>query len=74
MMTKPIHNNTDDVHRADIVAMLKKRKMSLRSLSVANGLSPNTLKNALDKPWPKGERIIAQALELNPQDIWPSRY
>lgn len=29
-----------------------------------NGLSSSTLANALSRPWPKGEMIIAKALEL----------
>ncbi|EON5665144.1 transcriptional regulator, partial [Escherichia coli] len=32
------------------------------------------LKNALDKRYPKAEKIIADALGMTPQDIWPSRY
>ncbi|WP_418313975.1 helix-turn-helix domain-containing protein [Photobacterium damselae] len=60
--------------REDIVAELKKRKISLRSLGLANGLSQYTLKNALDKPYKNGEAIIAAALERKPEDIWPSRY
>ena len=71
-------NNTNcrccDIHRADIVAMLKKKELSLRALSVQNGLSADTLKNTLNKPWPKGEKIIADALGVKPEKIWPSRY
>ncbi|EEJ2444476.1 helix-turn-helix domain-containing protein [Salmonella enterica subsp. enterica serovar 13,23:y:e,n,z15] len=25
-------------------------------------------------PWPKGERLIAEALGVAPEKIWPSRY
>ncbi|WP_233358209.1 helix-turn-helix domain-containing protein [Vibrio cholerae] len=25
-------------------------------------------------PWPKGERIIAEAIGMTPQEVWPSRY
>ncbi|AZQ10116.1 helix-turn-helix domain-containing protein [Shewanella khirikhana] len=63
-----------DWHRADIVAGLKKRGLSVRQLSRDAGLGENTLANALRSPWPKGERIIAEALGLEPADIWPSRY
>ncbi|EAY6167646.1 transcriptional regulator, partial [Salmonella enterica subsp. enterica] len=24
--------------------------------------------------WPKGEKMIADALEVTPEHIWPSRY
>lgn len=63
-----------DMHPADIVAGLKKKRLSMAALSRQSGLSSSTLANALSRPWPKGEHIIAQALEMNPADIWPSRY
>ncbi|AWX98708.1 transcriptional regulator [Marinomonas primoryensis] len=66
--------NGSDWHRADIVAALKKRNLSVRQLSRNAELSANTLANALRSPWPKGERIIAEAIGLTPQEIWPSRY
>ncbi|MFV5906027.1 helix-turn-helix domain-containing protein [Klebsiella oxytoca] len=63
-----------DWHRIDIVAALHKRGLTMRGLSEKAGLRPDTLKNALDRSYPKGERIIAQALDTKPQNIWPSRY
>lgn len=63
-----------DWHRIDIVAALHKRGISVRELSVQAGLSPSTLKNALARAYPKGERIIAEAIGLSPEQIWPSRY
>lgn len=63
-----------DWHRADIVAALKKRGLSVRQLSRDAGLGENTLANALRSPWPKGERIIAEAIGMTPQKLWPSRY
>ncbi len=65
---------TEDMHRADIVAALHKKKISLRRLSVENGWAANTLNNALDRPWRAGEEVIAKALGLTPQDIWPIRW
>ena len=62
-----------DWHRVDIVAALHKRGLSVRELSVRAGLSPSTLKNALARAYPKGERIIAEALGVEPEQIWPSR-
>ena len=67
-------NKKQDMHSADIIAAIKKRKGSLAAVSREAGLSSGTLANALKKPWPKGEFIIAAALELHPSDIWPSRY
>ncbi|EDG5874077.1 transcriptional regulator [Salmonella enterica subsp. enterica serovar Braenderup] len=63
-----------DCHRADIVAKLHKKGTSLRKLSLSMGKSPGYLKNALDRPWPKGERLIADALGMSPEEIWPTRY
>lgn len=64
-----------DWHRADIKAALEKAGWSLSRLSKHHGYaSRNTLKNALDKPWPKAERLIAEAIGIPPEEIWPSRY
>ena len=64
-----------DWHRADIVAALRKAGWSLRKLSAHHGYrSPTTLATALDRHWPKGERLIADAIGRHPAEIWPSRY
>lgn len=69
-----MNEKPQDWHRADIIAALKKKKLTLRQLSTASGMNKDSLKNALDKKWPKGEQIIADALDMNPNEIWPSRY
>ena len=63
-----------DMHRLDIVCSLHKKGITIKSLSLGEGLAAGTLSKALDCPWTKGERIIAEALEMKPQDIWPTRY
>ncbi|MEB7887322.1 helix-turn-helix domain-containing protein [Serratia fonticola] len=63
-----------DWHSADIIAALKKQGISLAALSRSQGYASSTLANVLIRPWPKGERIIATALALRPEEIWPSRY
>lgn len=63
-----------DWHSADIIAALRKKGTSLAAESRRNGLSSSTQANALTRPWPKGELIIATALETHPWIIWPSRY
>ncbi|MBH0548301.1 helix-turn-helix domain-containing protein [Salmonella enterica] len=63
-----------DWHSADIIAGLKKRGTSLSALSRQAGLESSTLANALTRRWPKGERLIAEALDVAPENIWPSRY
>lgn len=63
-----------DWHPADIIAGLRKRGTSLAALSRQAGLASPTLANALNRRRPKGERLIAEALGIAPEQIWPSRY
>ncbi len=63
-----------DWHPADVLAALKKRGLTLVKLSTDNGYHPTAAGKALKRPWPALERIIAQAIGLPPQTIWPSRY
>jgi len=71
----PKKADLQDWHRADIVAELRKAGWSLRRLATHHGYaSPTTLTNALARPWPKGERIIAEAIGIDPATIWPTRY
>jgi Ner family transcriptional regulator len=69
-----VKKTAPDWHRADIVAALHKQGWSLRKLSREIGLSAGALNNALDRPWPKAERIIAATIGQPPEVIWPSRY
>ncbi|MGX2951628.1 helix-turn-helix domain-containing protein [Ursidibacter arcticus] len=65
----------EDWHRADIIAALHKKGWSLRQLSLQHGYSQgSTLKNALDRPWLKGERIIAEAIGVPAEEIWAERF
>lgn len=67
-------DTNNDWHKADVIAALHKKNTSVAALSRASGLCSSTLANALYRHWPKGERIIAEALNTDPQTIWPSRY
>ncbi|HIF9333041.1 TPA: helix-turn-helix domain-containing protein [Photobacterium damselae] len=64
----------EDMHRVDIVAALHKRGLTVKQLSIESGLAPSTLSNALARRYPKAEKIIAQAVGMAPEEIWPSRY
>jgi Ner family transcriptional regulator len=64
----------EDWHPADIVAALRKAGWSLRRLSVHHGYRPGQLASATFGPWPKGERLIAAAIGVAPEVIWPSRW
>ncbi|MFA3780517.1 helix-turn-helix domain-containing protein [Yersinia sp. 1652 StPb PI] len=46
----------------------------MAKLSRVAGLASSTLANALSRPWPKGEWLIAKALNIHPAEIWPRRY
>ncbi|PHM39184.1 transcriptional regulator [Xenorhabdus mauleonii] len=53
---------------------IRKCGTTLAAVSREAGLHSSTLANALSRPWPKGEWIIANCLKLHPSEIWPSRY
>lgn len=63
-----------DWHRADIKAALEKRGTSMARLSREHGYAPGSLRMVLALPWPKVEAILARAIGVLPQTIWPSRY
>ncbi|ASO12767.1 TPA: helix-turn-helix domain-containing protein [Salmonella enterica subsp. salamae serovar 35:g,m,s,t:-] len=63
-----------DWHPAEILCALKKTGTSLAELSREHGLSSGTLQNALSKQYPRAEKIIADRLNIEPSEIWPSRY
>lgn len=72
-MSKP-RAQKKDWHPADVVAALWKRGVSMRALSLQAGYSPGALKHALRRPYPRAEKIIADAIGVHPMEIWPSRY
>lgn len=64
-----------DWDREDIIAKLHKTGWSMRQLSFHHGYKySSSLKNALDRPWPKGERLIADAIGVSAKEIWPTRF
>ncbi len=66
--------SSKDWHRADIVAALHKQGLTLSQLSREQGLAARTLNNAFERSYPKAERLIAESLNMQPEEIWPSRY
>ncbi|END1361720.1 helix-turn-helix domain-containing protein [Salmonella enterica subsp. enterica] len=74
LQKKRTKGTPEDWHRADIVAELRKRGISLAQLSRDQGLASRTLHNAFERHYPKAESIIAQALGMVPEQLWPSRY
>ncbi|WAT08861.1 helix-turn-helix domain-containing protein [Rouxiella badensis] len=66
--------STENWHRADILAAIKKKGATLAKLSRDSGLHERTLYNALERHWPKGEHIIADFIGEEVHNIWPERY
>ena len=62
----------NDWHPADVVAALRKRGSSLRQVGIAHGY--RQIQNVLTRPWWVVEQLVAQELDLTPDQIWPSRY
>ena len=65
---------TGDWHPEQIKAAVRMRGPSLDALSRNHGYERSACRYALRRPWPAVEKIIADALGLSPQAIWPSRY
>ncbi|PMC56813.1 transcriptional regulator [Haemophilus parainfluenzae] len=63
-----------NMHRAYIIAAIREKGSTLAQLSIDAGLHPRTLGNALERKYPKGEKIIADFIGIPPQEIWPERY
>ena len=63
-----------DWHKADIIGGLWKLGTSIQKLSRENNYKGNGLEQAIRRCWPRGERIIAEALGATAPQIWPSRY
>ena len=63
-----------DWHKADIKCALEKRGYTFFRLSRLNGYADTSIQMVIHHPWPKAERIVAAAIGVPPQQIWPSRY
>ncbi|MDK9520120.1 helix-turn-helix domain-containing protein [Vibrio vulnificus] len=66
--------SASDWHRADVKAELEKKGLSLRKLALSAGLAESTLSNVFRVNYPKAQKIIADAIGVPPETIWPSRY
>lgn len=61
-----------DWHPADVKAALEKRGISLRALAREYGYSH--IQRVLTSQWWAAEQIVARAIGMPAQEIWPSRY
>lgn len=69
---KPV--SQQDWHPAYIVYQLRLKGLSLRRLARLNGYAPTSGEVVNRTPFPKMERLVAGAIGVAPQAIWPSRY
>jgi Ner family transcriptional regulator len=74
IISNPKKPAPQDWHKADIICGLWKLGTSMQKLSRENGYKSGSLRLAITMPWPRAERIIAEALGVRPHQIWPSRY
>lgn len=63
-----------DWHPETIKAELHKMGLSFRALSLNAGYSKDSLKAVLRTPCRTYQQIVADALGVAPEEIWPSRY
>jgi len=64
-----------DWNKEDIKAAVWKTGTTMKGLALANGYrSVDAINQALFRPYPKAERVIAKAVNKKPEEIWPSRY
>lgn len=73
-LNMPKKPTPQDWHRADIKAALEKAGTSMSKLSREHNYCSGSVRMVLNVPWPKMEKIVAAALGLSPQTIWPTRY
>lgn len=53
---------------------LRVRGTNFAELARTNGLNERAIRNAKHRPYPRVERAIAQALGLQPVQLWPERW
>jgi Ner family transcriptional regulator len=72
LITGKVMKAQKDWHPADVIAALRKRNTSLRQLAIKYQYSH--IQRVLTSPWLAAEQIVAKALGLEPEQIWPTRY
>ena len=63
-----------DWHPAYIVYQLRLKGLSFRRLARINGYAQGSATLVTSVAWPKMEHLVARAIGVPPQQIWPSRY
>ena len=63
-----------DWHKADVKAAIEKAGYTLRELSRLHGVSSAYFAEALHRPIPRAQAILAEVIGVAATKIWPSRY
>lgn len=61
-----------DWHPAQVKAHLEMKGTNLSKLARSHGYAH--INEVLHRPWLAAEQIVAKALGIKPQQIWPTRY
>jgi len=64
----------EDMHWSDVKAKLEKQGTSLTEIARALGIARANVSKVSWRPSHKVQSTIAKALNMKPQDIWPTRY
>lgn len=73
-LKSPKKPDPQDWHKADIKAAIEKAGYTLRELARRHAVSRTYFAEALHRPLPKAQAILAEVIGVPPQTIWPSRY
>jgi Ner family transcriptional regulator len=57
-----------------VIYQFKLRRSTLSTVANNDGVSKQCVYQAFDHPYPRMEKLIAEALGLEPRDLWPDRY
>ena len=60
--------------KSAVKVALERVEISMADLARENDIAPATLRNVWRIPYVKGEQIIADAVGVSPELIWPDRY
>jgi lambda repressor-like predicted transcriptional regulator len=67
--SEPIWNVVSRKHNEDL-----RWRGGKKALAINNGYHATAAGKALKRPWPAMQKIIAEAIGVPPETIWPSRY
>jgi len=70
----PKKTPSGDWTRITIKRALEDAGWTMRGLSKAHGRAPASVTSTILRPWLVMELIIAEAIGVTPQEIWPSRW